>query len=88
MAENKPVYNVPVYAQDSKNVDTMTHEDKNSLGILLPGFDHLVVFLFCGLGIHGEERLRAVTDVRFYLRWLVRRRLREIAVDSCPREIS
>ena len=65
VAENRPVYNVPVYAQDRMNVDTMAHEDKNSLSILLPGFDHLVVFIFRGLGIHGEDRLRAVTNVRF-----------------------
>ena len=87
VAENKPVYNVPVYAQDGMNVDAMTHEDKDSLSILLPGFHHLVVFIFDGLGIHGEELLRAVTEVRFFMRWLVRHQLREVGVDSCRREI-
>ena len=56
--------------KDSMNIDTRTHEDKDSLSIFLPAFDHLVVFIYCGLGIHGKDRLRAVTDVRFYLQWL------------------
>ena len=54
----------------SMNIDTRTYEDKNSLSIFLPAFDHLVVFFYCGLGIQGEDRLRAVTNVRFYLQWL------------------
>jgi hypothetical protein len=49
------------------NGDTRTHEDEDSISILLPAFDHLVVFFLCSLGVHGEERLRAVTKVGFYL---------------------
>ena len=56
--------------KDSMAIDTRTYKDKNSLSIFLPAFDHFVVFIYCGLGIHGKDRLRAVTNVRFYLQWL------------------
>jgi hypothetical protein len=88
-AENKPVYGAPVYAQDNMNDDARTHEDDDPFSILLPAFDHLVVFFLCDLGVHGEERPRAVTKVEFSLRWLIRLgcklgcRLRIVVVDIC-----
>jgi hypothetical protein len=67
------------------NDDTRTHEDEDAISILLPAFDHLVVFFLCDLGVHGEERLRAVTKVGFSLEWLFRLgcRLRMVVVDIC-----
>ena len=82
-AENRPVYGAPVYAQDNMNGDTRTHKDEDAISILLPGFDHLIVFLLRNLGVHGEERLRAVTKVGFSWRWLIRCRLRMFVVDIC-----
>jgi hypothetical protein len=84
-AENRPVYSVLVYALDSINADTRTHEDEDPVSISLPSFDHLVVFFLCSFGVHGEERLRAVTEVGFYLGWLIWCRVRVVAVDICYR---
>ena len=53
---------VQVCAQDHINADTRTHENEDSVGILLPAFDHLVVFLLRGVGVHGKERTRAVAE--------------------------
>ena len=80
-AENRPVYKILVYAQDDTNPETRTHEDKDPVSIPLPAFDHFVVFFLCSLGIHGKEGLRAVTEVGFYLRWLVWCQLRMVVVD-------
>ena len=84
-AENRPVYGAPVYVQDNMNGDTRTHEDDDPFCILLPAFDHLVVFFLCDLGVHGEERLRAVTEVGFSLGWLIRLgcRLKMVVVYIC-----
>jgi hypothetical protein len=35
--------------------DMRTHKDEDSISILLPAFDHLVVFILCSLGVYGEE---------------------------------
>ena len=48
-------------------MDRRTHENEDSVGILLPALNHLVVFLLCSLGIDGEERPRAVTEAGFFL---------------------
>ena len=79
-AENRPVYSVLVYAQDNTNSETRTHKDEDPVSIPLPTFDHLVVFIFCGLGIHGEKGLRAVTEVGFYLWWPIWCQLRVVVV--------
>ena len=68
-AENKPVYDVLVYAQINLNADTKTHENEDPIGIFLRVQNHLVVFILCGLGVHGEKLSRAVTKFRFSLRW-------------------
>ena len=52
-AENKPVYSAPVYGQGNMNADTRTHENEDPVSILLPAFNHLVVFIFCSLGVYG-----------------------------------
>ena len=57
---------VLVCVQDNMDADRRTHENEDSVGILLPALDHLVVFLLCGLGIDGEERPRAVTEAGFF----------------------
>ena len=62
------------------NADTRTHKNDDPVSILLPAFNHLVVFIFCNLGVYGEERPRAVTKVGFSLQCLTRCRLRVIAV--------
>ena len=84
-AENRPVYGAPVYAQDNTNGDTRAHEDEDAISILLPAFNHLIVFLLRNLGVHGEERLRAVTKVGFSLWWLIRCRLRMVVINTCDR---
>jgi hypothetical protein len=58
------------------NADTRTHENEDPIGIFLPALNHLVVFVIRSLGVYGEERTRAVTEVGFSMQWLVRRRLR------------
>ena len=85
-AENRPVYRILVYAQDDTNPETRTHEDKDPVSIPLPAFNHLVVFFLCGLGIHGKEGLRAVTEVGFYLWWLVWCQLRMVVADIYYRD--
>jgi hypothetical protein len=49
------------------NPDKRTHEKKNSFSIVLPLFDHLVVFDICCFRVYGEERAGAVTEVGFSL---------------------
>jgi hypothetical protein len=58
---------VPVYAYDNMNTGTRTHENEDTISILLPAFDHFVVLFLCGFGIYGKERPRAVTKVGFHL---------------------
>jgi hypothetical protein len=48
-----------------------THENEDSISILLPALDHLVVLIVRGLGVYGEEWPGAVTEVGFSLRWLI-----------------
>ena len=84
-AENKPVYSISVYGQDNMIGDTKTHKNEDPISILLPAFDHLVVFFLCSLGVYGEERSRAVTEVRFSLRWRIWCRLRVVGVAICYR---
>jgi hypothetical protein len=69
------------------NVDTGTHENEDAISILLPAFDHLVVFILCNVGVYGEEFPRAVTEVGFPLQGLVRCRLgqRVVTVAICHR---
>ena len=57
------------------NVDTRTYENEDGISILLPAFDHLVVFILCNVGVYGEEFPRAITEFRFPLGGLVRCRL-------------
>ena len=54
------------------NADSKTHKNKDPVGILLPTFDHLVVFLLCGVGVQGEERPRGIPVAGFF-RLLIRR---------------
>ena len=68
VAENKPVYSVPVYTQSNMNGNTMAHKNEDAISILLPAFDHLVVLFFCSFVVHREERPRAVTEAKFPLR--------------------
>ena len=58
----------------------MTHEDENPIRIFLPALGHFVVFIVCGLGVYGEERPGAVTEVGFSMKWLARRRLRVVSM--------
>jgi hypothetical protein len=62
------------------NADTRTHENEYPVSVLLPAVDHLVVLFLCDLGVHGEERPRAVTKVGFSLRWRIRCRRRAVGV--------
>ena len=41
---------------------TKTHKYEDTFSILLPAFDHLVVCIFCSLGVQGEERTGAVGE--------------------------
>ena len=66
-AENRPVYSVPVYAKRYMGCNTRTHEKEDSISIFLPSVDHLLVFNICSLGVDGEERAGAVTEVGFSL---------------------
>ena len=60
---------VPVYAQDNMDADNKrTHENENSVGILMPAFHHLDVFILCSVGVYGEELSRAVTEACFFIR--------------------
>jgi len=59
-AENKPVYGVPVNAYSSMNDNTVTHEDEDGTGILLPALDIQIIFFRRHLRIEGEELPRAV----------------------------
>ena len=55
------------------NVDTMTHENEDAISVILPAFDHLVVFSLCNAGVYREELPRAVNELGFLLliRWVV-----------------
>jgi hypothetical protein len=57
------------------NSETRTHEEENSFGIVLPLVNLLLIFNICCLGVYGEERAGAVTEVGFSLQWLILRRL-------------
>jgi hypothetical protein len=85
VAENKPVYGVPVYAQSSININMRTHKKKDPISIFLPALDHLVVLVLCNFGVYREKGPRAVTEVGFSLRWLIRCRLGVVAVAICHR---
>ena len=61
-AENKPVYSFPVYWVQ-RNEYTRTHENEDYISISSPALGHLVVFFFCNLGIHREERSRSIPKV-------------------------
>ena len=67
------------------NADTWTHENEDGISILLPAFDHLVVFILCGIGVYGEEFSRAVTEVGFSLHGPIRCQLRAV-VAICYRD--
>jgi hypothetical protein len=69
-AENRPVYDVPDYAQASMNSNTRTHKNEDAISIVFPSFGVLVVFFLCGFGIYGEEWSGAVTEIGLFLRWL------------------
>ena len=68
-AENKPVCGVPVYSQIKLDAVTSTHENEDSIGIFLRAQNHVVIFILCDLGVHGEKLSRAVTKFGFSLRW-------------------
>jgi hypothetical protein len=51
-AENRPVYSVPVYAQNGMNANMRTHKNEDSIGIFLPGLDHLLVLFLCDFGVY------------------------------------
>ena len=68
-AENKPVCCVPVYAQIISNAVTRTHENEDPIRIFLRALNHIVIFILCDLGVHGEKLSRAVTEFGFSLRW-------------------
>ena len=57
------------------SADTRTHKNEDGISILLPAFDHLLVFILCNVGVYGEELSRAVTKAGFPLQWLTRCRL-------------
>jgi hypothetical protein len=54
------------------DADARTHKNKNAISIFLPALDHFVIFIVCGLGVYGEERPGAVTEVGFSLGRLIR----------------
>ena len=49
------------------DANTRTHENENPVSILLPAFDHLLVFFLSSPGVYGEERSRAVAEDEFSL---------------------
>ena len=61
----------PVCVQNSMNGDTRTYEYEYAFSIVLPAFDHLAVFILCGLGVQCEERTGAVSEDGF-IRLLIR----------------
>ena len=67
------------------NANTRTHENEDAISILLPAIDHLVVQFLCGFRIYGEDRPRAVAEVRFALQGLIRCWLRVVGVAICCR---
>jgi hypothetical protein len=67
------------------DADTGTHKNEDPISIFLPALDFLVVGYLCSLGVYGEERPRAVAEVGFSSRWLIRRRLRVEAVKQYMR---
>ena len=71
VAENKPVYGVPIYDYMHLNIDTVTstHKNEQAFSVLLPAFGHLIIISLCNLRIEGKEWSRAVTEAGFPL-WL------------------
>jgi len=53
------------------NTDTRTHENEDYISISSPALGHLVVFFFCNLGIHREERSGAIPKVGLSKGWLI-----------------
>ena len=63
---------------------TRTHKNEDSISsIFPPALDHLLVFILRSIGVYGKERPRTVTEVMFSMQWLIRRRLRMVAVVIC-----
>jgi hypothetical protein len=62
------------------NGNTRTHKNENAISIFLPALDHLVVLFLCSFGVYGEEWTRAVTEVGFSLRWLIRCQLSLVSI--------
>jgi hypothetical protein len=62
------------------NANAKTHKNENTVRVLLPALDHLVIFFLSGFGVYGEERPRAVTKAGFSLRWLTRCELSPVAI--------
>ena len=52
--------------QDNMSADRRTHKYEDAFSILLPCFDHLVVFILRSLGVQGEERTRTVNEDGFF----------------------
>jgi hypothetical protein len=73
VAENKPVCSFPCcYAQRKIDADTAeTYENEDSFGSVFQAIDPLVVFILCGLGVHGEDGRRTIAEVGLSLRWLL-----------------
>jgi hypothetical protein len=44
-------------------ISLRTYENEDPIGILLPTFNHLLVFILRSLGVHEEERPRTVTEL-------------------------
>jgi hypothetical protein len=47
---------IVVIELDHGRGDVMTHENEDSISILLPAVSHFVVFSLCYLDVHIEER--------------------------------
>ena len=46
-AENKPFYLAVELAHYEMKSERETHEDNDTISILLPSFDHLTIFFLC-----------------------------------------
>lgn len=64
---------VPRYAQNNIDADqtVRTYENEDPISILMPTLNQIFVLILCSLGVHGEERPRAVTELGFSLRSLI-----------------
>jgi hypothetical protein len=60
------------------NGNTRTHKNEDAISIAFPSLGILVVLFLCGFGVYGEEGSRAVTEIGFNLRWLIRCWLRNL----------